>query len=482
MDFYIEFYDKIDELFFEFTNSLCSRKPEWFNIVKSSLQEIVISQLYMYSLSAGWKEKYNKLRLEGVSSHKVKKIFFDELENVFGIEDILFDTRKIEPDIDELEKILMPYKNQIIFYLFNYRQLTILSNVIKEIEEPILILADFNLSDKEAELFCDNITILQIEFFKTHSFSNPYLLQRFPLMFYYLNSFNLFIKYLKPQCVVFLEGCHAQARCLNIVSKEYKIPTICIQQGWPSLLHTLYRRMEYDYYLTWGKAFNKWWKLYNPKPKYKEVGYIHKVESFLENDSLSKKKITFFLQSPVFLSDENYFNKLLCLIETTAKTFPDKVIQVKEHPEYKVSMDFIKRYSNYENIFLVSNKPIDKVFNESLITVSHFSTTSIESMLYNCIPLIFDPTTNSEYYPYIESLGVGYCTKSEEEFINKVQLILDNNKQAKLIKRIGEIKQNLFCDYNESAIDKIIYFIKNVSLKVNTNEISQLPSTRCYEL
>lgn len=61
MDFYIEFYDKIDELFFEFTNSLCSRKPEWFNIVKSSLQEIVISQLYMYSLSAGWKEKYNKL-------------------------------------------------------------------------------------------------------------------------------------------------------------------------------------------------------------------------------------------------------------------------------------------------------------------------------------------------------------------------------------------------------------------------------------
>ena len=465
MDYYIEFYEVIDEVFLEFTNSLHTKRPLWLKFNRFSLQEVVISQLYMHSLSVGWKEKYNKSRLEGVSSLELKQTFFDELENVFGIKDILSDTGKIETDFEELEKALIPYKNRIVFYLFNYRQLTQLNNLIGQINEPILIWADFNISDEEAEQFPNNVTFLEIELFKTHSFSNPYFLQKFPLMFYYLNSFNLFIKYLKPVCIVFLEGCHPQAKCLNIVSKEYKIPTICIQQGWPSLFHTLYRRMEYDYYLTWGKAFNEWWKLYNPKQKYKEVGYIHKVESSPDNDSLSKQKITFFLQSPVFLSDDNYFNRMLCLIETTAKLFPDRVIQVKEHPEYKISEGFIKRYSYYKNIFIVSNKPIDRIFNESLIAVSHFSTTSIESMLYNCIPLVFDPTTNSEYYPDIESLGVGYCTKSEEEFINKVQLILGNNKQIKLIKRIGKIKQNLFCDYNKSAIDKIISFIKNISLK-----------------
>lgn len=47
----------------------------------------------------------------------------------------------------------------------------------------------------------------------------------------------------------------------------------------------------------------------------------------------------------------------------------------------------------------------------------------MEGIAHNCIPIVFDPTTDSNYLPDVESLGVGGKSKTVSEFFCKIGLI-----------------------------------------------------------
>ncbi len=458
MDFYVEYYNFIDDLFVNFVHGYRKKNPKQIQFNEYSIVEVIIHCLYMHSVYANWKEFYNLSRLKGHSKKELTEKFNQELIEKFVIENALLESSEIVKEIPDLEDILKPYSEQIIFFVFNERQLHLVSKLINTIQEPVFILADFEEFKNEIQ-FAENVTFFRIPFFKIKAFDNPYITLKFPQLSHYLNSFYFLLKYLKPKKIILLEGCHLPSKCLNIISKSFSIPTICLQQGWPSFFHTLYRRMNYDYYFTWGNLFSKWWERYNPNQIYKSVGYTTKI---LENKN--KDKITFFLQSPVFLSDNIYFTQLISLIEKTAISFPYKVIQIREHPEYKLQRNVVRRFTKYKNIIFVPQKQISKVYQETLVTVSHYSTTSIEGVLHGCIPLVFDPTTNSKYYPDIDTLNIGFCTNTEDFFLEKLNAILTDRKTLKKLKEnLLKYKKKILTASSTNATKNIIDLIKVVN-------------------
>ncbi len=456
MDFYVEYYNLIDNLFINFVHRYHNQDSKQIQFREHSIEEAIIHCLYMHSVYTNWKEHYNLSRLSGSTKEELTEKFTQELIEKFGVESALLESSETVKEIPALEEMLKAYSGQITFFVFNERQLHLVAKLIRAIQEPVFILADFEEFDNEIE-FAENVTFFRVPFFRIKAFDNPYIDLKFPQVSHYLNSFYFLTKYLNPKKIVFLEGCHLPSKCLNIISKSFSIPTICLQQGWPSFFHTLYRRMNYDYYFTWGNVFNQWWKKYNPNQRYKSVGYTSQIL-----ESADKDKVTFFLQSPVFLSDNTYFNQFISLIEKTAIAFPNKIIQIREHPEYKLKQSSVNAFARYKNIIFVNKKQISEVYQETLVTVSHYSTTSIEGVLHGCIPLVFDPTTNSKYYPDIDALGIGFCVNAETIFIEKLNAIFTDKEILKKIKaNLLKQKESFLTTSDTNAIKNIIQSLVN---------------------
>ena len=343
----------------------------------------------------------------------------------------------------------------MLIYLFNERQLSYLMPLVNMVKSPLVLLCDFVVSENID--FSDSVSIIEFGFSSVSTFQNEYLEIKFPYIYHYLNTFEQIISSVTPFGIVFLEGCHLQEKALNIVAHSHNLKTFCIQQGWPSFMHTLFRRYSYDYFLTWGRLFNNLWSKYNPTPSYIECGYMYDIK-----ETKNKQSITFFLQSPVFLSDNEYFEEILHLIVKTAERLPRTPIQVREHPEYKISYLWIERLRTFKNVQFVGDIPIADVYSNTLVAVSHFSSCIMESIIHNCIPFVFDPTTNSQYYPDIEELSLGLFSKNHIDFLIKIESLLKNEEiQQSYFFKIAQRKDEICENKSTDTLKKITLQIES---------------------
>lgn len=124
--------------------------------------------------------------------------------------------------------------------------------------------------------------------------------------------------------------------------------------------------------------------------------------------------------------DSRYFDDLVEQITDAAALYFDQLFLVREHPEYKLSEEVLSEWKTYPNIKIVSDHPLKEVYNRSLITVSHFSSCLMEGIIHDSIPLVYDPTTDSSYYPDLEKEGLGKMTKTKKEFHQYLKEILSN--------------------------------------------------------
>lgn len=451
MDYYVEFYDNSDNLFCEFAKKQARLCPYLLEYRGISLEELIIWELYMFGLFVGWKEKYNEERLNGISANVLMEDFSKQLDARFAWSEK--ETQHVESystENEEWKNALSEYKNQPIIYLFNERQLNYLMPLIQKIPYPIVLLCDFDIS--ESIEFPDSVSIIEFGISPIFIYRNEYLGTKFPIIYHYVNTFEQIVSGIGPTGIIFLEGCHLQAKTLNIVARGYNVKTICIQQGWPSFMHTQFRRYAYDYFLTWGKLFNTLWKKYDPSPTYIECGYMYEIKK-----QKDKHGVTFFLQSPVFLSDTGYFQEILCLIELTSKRHPDIPILIREHPEYKINNLWRERLEKFKNIQFVGDFPIADVYGNTLVAVSHFSSCIMEALIHNCIPLVFNPTYNSRYYPDIEKMGFGLISKEQNDFLTQIEtLLLDKERQSRYFNNITKEKKTMFVNIADDTINEIV--------------------------
>lgn len=453
-DYYIEFYEWLDSLIWKYLINQESKYPEIFQLGFCDARVPVCYYLHLTSFFDGWREKYNCLRKEGKSQTEASAFFIRQWEETFDYSyagQTVFD--------EDVSSALQPEEvwddccGQLLVYLFNSRQLSYLVPVIRQLNRPVVLLSEFEVPENTD--LPDSVTALEIVFLKDIRFRNPFLEKHFPVLFHYFNTFYRLLTMLKPQGILTLEGCHCQEQILAVLGHNLHIPTFCIQQGWPSLMHTRFRRMQYDYFLTWGTFFNPLWKTYNPRPQFVATGYFYPAEV-----SNEKRQITFFLQSPTFICDETYYQELIELLKECSDRFPTYRFGFREHPEYPIPQALKRKLTDNPSIIDVSRHNLQQVFNETAVVVSQFSSALIEGIAYGCIPLVFDPAHGSFYMPDVEKEGWGFIAKNQAEALLKLDHLLSSPLMLNDIrKQLACTKPLLFEATGEKVLKNIANFI-----------------------
>lgn len=225
-DYYVEYYEVLDRVLSDYVNHLREEKEYWLKIGGHDVGVPLINLLFWQFT---WhREEYDRLRKEGKSCG----------EALGSVKEILADKQVEEWERQEEEykiydhewyEALAPYGGQLVIYIYNARQLAYLTPLIERLEEPVLLLSEYEIPD-ETEL-PDFVTAITLEFTKTAPLVNPFLKEWFPLIFQYANTFDILMRILQPKGLIFLEGCHYQQLLLATIGRDYGIPTLCIQQG-----------------------------------------------------------------------------------------------------------------------------------------------------------------------------------------------------------------------------------------------------------
>ena len=439
-DFYLEFFNAVDSILSEY-------------IRKKQLPQSARS--YLFQRSFKLRHTYNKLRIKGHTVEECNSYLNQNLFYTTNIEQVRSEKSVKNYQLEPWHQTLSSFRNRLLVYVYNNRQLYYLLPIINVINRPIILICEPNVN-AEIEVN-DNIIAIELCFLNDcEIFNDNNLKENYPVLYQYYNTFHLLLEALSPEGVVVLEGCHYQEQILGELARKNKIPSIAIQQGWPSLIHSMFRHMPYTHFLSWGDTLISELKKWNPTIKFIPVGYPYQIKEKI-NDC-----ITFFLQAPIFISDNYYFSLIIDLIFETAERFPRISILVREHPEYKLRNNIINRLHNYNNIHIVSDWKIEDVYSNTQIVVSHFSSTIIEGVAHNCIPLVFDPTRFSSYIPNIEEIGYGLIAKDKISFFEKLKFIQDNLEE--FFDNISLKKNLCFTDVSNNAIEKIVDSINEIAL------------------
>lgn len=449
-DYYVEYYEELDKRLDCFIVSWGVNKKAWLN--KYDLTEPLKTFLF-YRLSME-RDYYNQCRLQGMLINEAMERV-DSFLGLFKKDNSGESQEKELVDVKEHPwyELLNGYRGMLIVYLFNARQLQYLTPLLQKLDHPVLLLSEYDIPE-ETEL-PEYVTALTIEFSSKSSFIEKKFERHFPLIFHYANTFDILFQILRPCGVVCLEGCHFQEQLLAVVAESNGIPSYGIQQGWPSMMRTGFRRLPFRYFFTWGERFSDLWAKYNPFPKFVPGGYMYET---IDGVGGEKQYVSFFLQSPCFLSDWNYFNAMIKLISGSAEEFPEVDFLVREHPEYRLEKSVVEEWKKLNNVEVVSDCKLQDVYVRTKIVVSHFSSSLMEGVLYGCVPLVYDPTVNSRYYPDVEREGLGRIAKSTEDFKTCLkELLAGEGKQPILFDK----KNQWFASTGDATLRNMVAFLKN---------------------
>lgn len=456
-NYYWEFIKEADKLVCKFIKESKKIDPNIFLFDGLNLEKPICNFLWQKLFYSKEKFTYSDKRLR----RENYKTVIEQIWEMY-LEFLLPGNIDLSRSIPEQLKFghtnsLKAYRNSIIFYCFNKRQLNYYLPLLRSIKFPVIILSSDIIDES---LFENNPYVRIIEYeiqFMDELIRNDYLKEKFPYIFKLLNSLTIVLFNLRPKLVVMLEGCHVDEEIISAICKKIGAKTICIQQGWPSIMHTRFIGMTYDYFLTWGAGFSNLWSEYNSIPVFNEVGYFYDL-------SVRKKEhgITFFFQYPSFIIDENIQNQFIEFLQFCAQEFPERKIFVREHPDYSLSIQILEKLKMYENVILVSELLLSDVFAMTEICVSIFSSTLVEGILHNSIPFVFNVDSNFCYYPNLVEDGIGIEVTSLNKAKKVIKALLEDKLlQKKLISRLEEKKCYYFKCHGTSAVKRALKFISN---------------------
>lgn len=395
-DFYIEFYDVVDEVIHEYLDS---------HGLPSYVGTILFEGSYQLKL------RYNSLRSDGMPLTQIIEIVKDAILPKFEI------TRELimPKDCIPLSGTLSHIGNRLAVYIYNSRQLKYLMSFIETVNRPLVLLCEKSV-DIETDM-PEYVEAIDLDYSIVPELTDNVNMAIDKMRSFYMLMNSIF-SVLKVEGVVLLEGCHFQEQIIGEIAHEHGFPSILLQQGRPSVMHTMFRRFPYSHFITWGNGFNNLWRKYNSAPEYCAAGYPYPVKSKRAD------AISFFLQAPLFISDDVYFDMVVDLIAKTAKRHDSRTVLIREHPEFRMGISKKTALSEFSNVRFVTDVALSDVFASSCVVVSHFSSSLIEGIAHGCIPLVFDPTTYSRYTPDVEAVGIGSIAKNTYDFFQKLDKIL----------------------------------------------------------
>jgi len=276
------------------------------------------------------------------------------------------------------------------------------------------------------------------------------------------------VKILRPSCVIVVEGNAPGDELMNQTCKQLSIPIICLQQGWASIIHNGFRNMSFTKMLTWGEGFSELLQPYNPKQNLVAVGnHIIGQESvgMSEDTSFVSKAISFFLQVPTRLINEECWNEFFKLIVWTAVEFKHVPILVREFPVGPLSKQLKKELNKYPNINMRSSwqYPLGEVLKESQLAISICSSTIIESIAVGVLPIIFNMTSMPKIFPDIEAICAGLEVKTPQAARDAINRCLtDRNYREQFDSGMKLFQEKYFYKNDGKAVNRIAQEIASV--------------------
>lgn len=356
--------------------------------------------------------------------------------------------------LEDWKEIPNCVKNKIVVYISSQRYIDYLLPFMKEMRQGFVVLTPSATIARS--IMPSMATIVDFTLTNKHLYNNAVIEHAAPRLFAYANSVAWYMRKLHPKALVCIDGCQTEYELAAIFCHNMGIPSVCIQHGWPSYLHTGFQNMPYTHFLTWGEGFQRLWKSCNPHTKFINTGYMYDVKT-----QGTHHAITFFLQTPMFLCSKEHLERIYQLIVSTAKRYLDREILVREHPEYKANDSIRLIWSHLPNIRMATEEPLSEVYAHTKVVVSHFSSTLMEGIVHGCTPLVFDPTYQSRYNPDIEAEGLGCIADNEGIFFLQLNKLLTTSFSLTPHHCMEYWFENIGQDAARKMVDEIEYIANN---------------------
>ena len=215
-----------------------------------------------------------------------------------------------------------------------------------------------------------------------------------------------------PGAVMMTEGNQPDDEILARAAETLGVRSICIQQGWSPVIHAGFRSMQYSDFCVWGPEFADLLQPENPNQHFAITG-SHRIEPASVVAGQDKRAIAFFLQNNSLTITLRAWREMLEFVHWTAFTWPDHEVLVREHPASPLTAQEQAALARLPNIVLCppAATPLDALLRRSGIAVAFFSTTLIEALAYDAVPLIINITGAPHYVPDLAAMGVGIEVK-----------------------------------------------------------------------
>jgi len=275
---------------------------------------------------------------------------------------------------------------------------------------------------------------------------NKFLSRNFHSFYDYALKLRTFVNCVKPIRIIGIDGCQTSLKILASIGKSAGIPTYCIQQGWPSFIHSGFRRLPFDNFLSWGKGFNQILKKFNPQMNILSVGYPYQTGAITDRSG-----ILFCLQAPLYVSTISSMASFIDTIIKCANEFHMAPIFIREHPDYPLPSKIREWIYCHQNITDCSSLNIHDLYGKSKYVVSHFSSCLMEGFIHGCIPISLDFSGEWRYSPDIESCGIGYICQNWDQL--KACIL----KHEDIKEYSGPTIPNIWCEaIGDDAVKNII--------------------------
>ncbi|MEN5433864.1 hypothetical protein ABE545_09505 [Sphingobacterium faecium] len=456
-DYYLEYIEVIEELLCRYIYETDRINPNILLIDRCSIEKAVKNNIWT-KIFHKYRDYYNLQRKNETSeSLIIEYIWITDLLPLLPTSNEKYELFTKSPEASIYFEYLSKFADTIIIYCYNKRQLIYYLPLLNSLDEEALVFVNFDI--KSISINNNKITVIEYEFYcEEYYFKNSFLARNFPKIYWFGNIFLEFVNVINPRCIVVLEGCHLEMETLSTISKIIEIPCICIQQGWPSVMHTRFRNMTYDYFLTWGVEFNDLWKKYNSLPKFTSIGYLY---STINDCTYKKNAITFFLQGPFIIINKQYFDELLEVAIALAFKFPDIPFLIKEHPEYRLDDVWLRKLSKYDNISIVKDLCLSEVFGRSKISISIFSSIIMESLIHDTFPIVFE-VSSVPYYPSdLEIKQLGLIT-NRDNILSKIERYLSMNQEELFHERLLKFRKKYFSNEGKDSVDSLMLIMNNI--------------------
>ena len=303
---------------------------------------------------------------------------------------------------------------------------------------PHLITYDRPLDSSDIDFISDKFIFLLFPSFahNTGIFVVDFIRSLLDRAFFLFDSIN-------PSSLIYVEGDAAYQECLAIVGRTLSIPCITFQWGilLRNKLSIAFSNSSSSTILTWGDFFSRQYKSCNPLPSIISFGRCSSIQPSIASIEQRRTKVLFISQSSTAYITPSIQSSFIRLASSLSKQLVNYEVCWRPHPSGTLHLDQVRELDLSGVTILDCNIPIEYQLNESIVSISIWSSALIDSILYNCIPILLSISSFTDYpFDFVaHSAGLEFNNTDDAlygipRFLDSPDLIASYSKNLQLIK------------------------------------------------